>query len=83
MQVIQVEHPNIKGHMVNMTVSERTSFKHLKMSKGQRRTHSAELKELRNAEGKEPRTTLADICQRGAAKILGFVSSHIYASKPE
>lgn len=24
-----------------------------------------------------------NVCQRGAAKILGLVSSHIYASKPE
>ena len=75
-QVIQIEHPQVKGHMVNMTVLERTSKKYLKRTKAQRR----ELRQFMKGFGKPSKET---VFERGAAKILGFVSSHIYASKPE
>ena len=75
-EVIQVEHPQVKGHMVNMTVSERTSPKYIKRTKAQRR----ELRQYMKGFGK---TSVVSVFERGAAKILGLVSSHIYASKPE
>lgn len=75
-QVIQIEHPQVKGHMVNMTVSERTSPKYFKRTKAQRR----ELRQYMKGFGKP---SVVSVFERGAAKILGLVSSHIYASKPE
>lgn len=72
MQVIQVEHPNIKGYMVNMTVSPVTSLKQYRLTKAQRRAMRRELDHHKES-----------LMESGAAKILGFASSHIYASKPE
>lgn len=58
--------------MVNMTVSPVTSLRQYRLTKAQRR--AMRRKSDHHKEG---------LFERGAAKILGFVSGHIYASKPE
>lgn len=71
-----MEHPQIKGHMVNIIVEQP------KQTTAQARAFRKSLKEM----GKRRFTQVSDkdatLQERGAAKILGLCSSHIYATKP-
>ena len=76
-QLIQVEQPQVKGHMVNIHMSFPT--RPFKVTKAMRKQWR---KDLQNDKGNHPMSKLA-VSERGAAKILGLCSSHIYATKPE
>lgn len=72
----QVEHPQIKGRMV-------VSLQPTKQTTAQARAFRKSLKTMRHAERYNQRKDhIASVQERGAAKILGLCSSHIYATKP-
>lgn len=75
MQHAQMEHPQIKGHMVNIIVEQP------KQTTAHARAFRKSLQTMRHAERHSPRKD-HEQQQRGAAKILGLCSSHIYATKP-
>lgn len=78
MQHAQMEHPQIKGHMVNIIVEQP------KQTTAQARAFRKSLKTMQQAEryNNNRGVRIATIQERGAAKILGLCSSHIYATEP-
>lgn len=73
----QMEHPQIKGHMVNILVAQP------KQTTAEARAFRKSLKTMRNiGQYSQRKDYIASIQERGAAKILSLCSSHIYATKP-
>lgn len=76
-QVTTIKHP-VTGTDCKFTQVSKKPANQMRMSRIQKK---AFLKAMRTPAGKTNHS--ATIHERGAAKILGLCSSHIYASKPE